>query len=57
MGILYFWLKTRILKDKLGEEILSKVVLKKEEKKTRVRFLDEKQTYGLRTTKGMRGFP
>jgi hypothetical protein len=33
------------------------VVLKKKEKKTRVRFLDEKQTYGFRITKGMRGFP
>jgi hypothetical protein len=29
----------------------------KEEKKTRVRFLDEKQTYGFRITKGMREFP
>jgi hypothetical protein len=25
--------------------------------KIRVRFLDEKQTYGFRTTKCMRGFP
>jgi hypothetical protein len=33
MSILYFWLKTRILKDKSREEILSKVVL--EEKKSK----------------------
>jgi hypothetical protein len=33
------------------------VVLKKKKKKARVRFLDEKQTYGFRTTTGMRGFP
>jgi hypothetical protein len=25
-------------------------------RKTRVRFLDEKETYGFRITKGMRGF-
>jgi hypothetical protein len=40
----------------LGEEILSKVGLGREEKKTRVRFFDEKQTYTFRITKGMRGF-
>jgi hypothetical protein len=40
----------------LSEEILYKVVLKKEEEKTRVRFLDTKQTYGFRITKGMRVF-
>jgi hypothetical protein len=40
MGILYFWLKTRFLK----------------RRKARVRFSDEKQTYGFRITKGMRGF-
>jgi hypothetical protein len=33
------------------------VVLEEEEKKTRVRFFDEKQTYSFRITKGMRGFP
>jgi hypothetical protein len=34
------------------------VVLKKQEKETKViKFLDEKQTYGFRITKGMRGFP
>jgi hypothetical protein len=29
----------------------------KKKKKSKVRFLDEKQTYGFRITKGMRGFP
>jgi hypothetical protein len=26
-------------------------------RKARIRFLDEKQTYGFRITKGMMGFP
>jgi hypothetical protein len=32
------------------------VVLKKKRRKARVRFSDEKQTYGFRITKGMRVF-
>jgi hypothetical protein len=39
----------------LGEEILSKVVLK-EKKRKQDWISDEKQTYGFRITKGMRGF-
>jgi hypothetical protein len=31
-------------------------VVLENEKKTRVKFFDEKQTYGFRITKGMRGF-
>jgi hypothetical protein len=54
MGILYFGLRQEFWKDKSGEEILSKVVLKK--RKARVRFSDEKQANGFRITKGMRGF-
>jgi hypothetical protein len=47
MGILYFWLKQGFQERKSSIEILTKVVLES---------FNEKQTYGFRMAKGVKGF-